>query len=72
MIGMAGVTAIETRTAGLMVRVVEPVTVPIAAVTVVLPTATLLATPCEFTVAIVESAVVQLADVVSASVLPSL
>lgn len=45
MTGIAGVTAIETRTAGEMVRVVEPLIVPDVAVTVVLPKATLLATP---------------------------
>ena len=44
-VGMAGVTAIETRTAGVMVRVVEPVTDPERAVTVVLPIAALVATP---------------------------
>ena len=72
MVGMAGVTAIETRTAGVMVRVAEPVTAPIVAVTVVPPTATLLAIPCGLTVATVESAVDQFAEVVSTSVLPSL
>lgn len=45
MVGIAGVTAIETSTAGLMVSVVEPLIVPDVAVTVVLPRATLLATP---------------------------
>jgi hypothetical protein len=44
-VGIAGVTAIETRTAGLMVSVVDPLIVPEVAVTVVLPKATLLATP---------------------------
>lgn len=45
MVGIAGVTAIDTSTAGLMVSVVEPLIVPDVAVTVVLPRATLLATP---------------------------
>ena len=45
MTGIAGVTAIETRTAGETVNVVEPLTVPEVAVTVVLPKATLLASP---------------------------
>jgi hypothetical protein len=43
--GTAGVTAIVTSTAGLTVTVVEPLIVPNVAVTVVLPKATLLATP---------------------------
>ena len=42
---MAGVTAIETSTAGFTVTVVEPLIVPNVAVTIVLPIATLLATP---------------------------
>ena len=37
--GIAGVTAIETSTAALMVSVVEPLIVPDVAVTVVLPKA---------------------------------
>jgi hypothetical protein len=45
MTGTAGVTAIETSTAGLTVTVVEPLIVPNVAVTVVLPKATLLASP---------------------------
>jgi len=44
-VGIAGVTAIETSTAGLTVSVVEPMIVPDVAVTVVLPRATLVATP---------------------------
>jgi hypothetical protein len=43
--GIAGVTAIETSVAGFTVTVVVPLTVPIAAVTLVLPTPTLPATP---------------------------
>ncbi len=42
---MAGVTAIETRAAGATVRVVEPLTEPDVAVIVVLPCATLVASP---------------------------
>ena len=45
MAGMAGVTAMETRTAGVIVRVVEPVIELEVAVTVVLPTATPVAMP---------------------------
>ncbi len=44
-VDIAGVTAIETRTADVMVRVVEPVTDPEWAVTLVLPIAALVATP---------------------------
>jgi hypothetical protein len=44
-VGIAGVTAIETRTAGVMLRAVEPLIEPTLAVTLVLPTATLAATP---------------------------
>ena len=44
-VGIAGVTAIETSTEGLMVSVVEPLIVPEVAVTAVLPRATALATP---------------------------
>ncbi len=42
---MAGVTAIETSMAGPTVRVVEPLTEPDVAVIVVLPCATLVASP---------------------------
>jgi hypothetical protein len=45
MTGIAGVTATETRTAGVIVRVVEPVMLPDLAVAVVLPKATLVAMP---------------------------
>jgi hypothetical protein len=45
MTGIAGVTAIETRTAGVIVRIVEPVIEPEVADAVVLPTAPLAAMP---------------------------
>ena len=45
MLEMAGVIARETNTAGVMLNVVEPVTVPEVAVTLVVPTATLVASP---------------------------
>jgi hypothetical protein len=70
--GTAGVTAIETSTAGLTVTVVEPLIAPDAAVTGVLPNSTLLATPCVLTVAMLESAMVQIAVFVTTRVLPSL
>jgi len=72
MVGMAGVTAIETSTAGFTVTVIDPLIAPTVAVTVVLPTPALLAIPWAFTLATPESAVLQLAVVVNTSVLPSL
>ena len=51
MLGIAGVAAIETKAADVTVNVVEPVTDPDTVVAVVLPTATLVASPCAFTVA---------------------
>ena len=44
-LGIAGVTAIDTKVAGVTVTVVDPEIVSQVAVTVVLPTATLVATP---------------------------
>lgn len=71
-VGIAGVTAIESRTAGVTVRVVEPEMVPDVAVTLVLPSATLLTSPCAFAMAMVGSAVLQAAELVRTRVLPSL
>lgn len=71
-VGIAGVTAIERSTAGLTVKVVEPLIVPSVAVAVTLPNPTLLATPWLLTVAIAALAVVQVAVVVRTRVLPSL
>src|SRR5262252_8300279 len=50
-LGMAGVTAIETSAAAVTVRFVEPDTLPEVAVTAVLPTETLVASPEAFTIA---------------------
>lgn len=71
-VGSAGVTAIETSTAGVTVSVVEPLIVPEVAVTVVLPNVTLMATPRLLTVATVELVVVHVAELVRTRVLPSL
>jgi hypothetical protein len=71
-VGIAGVTAIETRTAGVTVKLVEPEIDPEVAVTVVPPSATLPTSPCAFTVAMVGSAVLQAAELVRFRVLPSL
>lgn len=70
--GIAGVTAIETSMAGVTVRVVDPEINPELAVTLVLPRAILVASPCPLTVAMVPSAVLQVAKLVRSSVLPSL
>ena len=70
-VGMAGVTAMETRTAEVTVRVVEPVIDPEVAVTLVFPRATLLTNPA-LTVAMLLSAVLQVAELVRSRVLPSL
>jgi len=45
MLAMAGVIANETNTAGVILKVADPVTVPEVVVTLVLPTATLVANP---------------------------
>ena len=69
--GIAGVTAMETSTAGVTVTVVEPVIEPEVALTLVLPNPTLLNTPCVLTVAMPEFVVLQVAEFVSSRVLPS-
>jgi len=51
MLGIPGVTAIETKAADVTVSVVEPVRDPDVAVAAVLPTATLVVSPWAFTVA---------------------
>lgn len=71
-VGIAGVTAMETRTAGLTVRIVEPVIAPELAVTLLLPRATPAASPCPLTVAMLPSPVLQVAELLRSSVLPSL
>jgi hypothetical protein len=70
-VGIAGVMAMLTSVAGFTVSAVEPMTDPSAAVTLVLPTAALAATPCAFTVAMLEFPVLQATDVVMSNVLPS-
>jgi hypothetical protein len=72
MLGKAGVTDTEARTAGVTVTLVEPVIPERLAVTRLLPTATLVANPLLFTVTIVARCVVQAAVLVISSVLPSL
>ena len=69
--GIAGVTAIDTRVAGVTFKVVEPLTAPEVAVTDVLPTATAVATPWLVTVAINVLAVFHVAVCVRSCVLPS-
>jgi hypothetical protein len=72
MVGIAGVSAIETRAEGVTVSVVEPLMLLDAAVTGVLPKATLAATPWLLTVAMLELPVLQVTELVKTSVLPSL
>ena len=59
MLGIAGVTAIETNAAGVTVSVVVPTIEPEVAETVVPPIAMLLASPWALTVATAESPVLQ-------------
>ena len=70
-VGIAGVMAIVTNVAGFTVSVVVPEIDPKVAVTLVLPTATLAASPCAFIVAMAEFAVLHETDVVTSNVLPS-
>jgi hypothetical protein len=70
--GIAGVTAIDTSVAGLTLSVVVPVIDPKVAVTLVLPTAALVASPWLFTVAMAEFALPHVTELVTSSVLPSL
>ena len=68
---MAGVTAMETRLAGVTFSVVELLTEPDVAVTPVLPTATAVAIPCALTVAMLVLAVLHVTLEVRSCVLPS-
>jgi hypothetical protein len=70
--GIAGVTAIDTRVAGVTVRFVDPTMEADVAETVVVPTATLEATPLLLTVATAELPVLQVTELVKSWVLPSL
>ena len=71
MAGIAGVIAIETNVAGFTISAVVPEVDPKVAVTLVPPTATLVATPCALTVAMPEFNVPQETEVLMSSVLPS-
>jgi len=70
--GFAGVTAIETRAAAVTVRVVDPVTVPELAATVVVPTPVPVASPTLEIVATPCDEELQFAVLVRFWVLPSL
>ena len=70
--GIAGVTAIDTSVAGLTLSVVVPVIEPKVALTLVPPTAALVASPGLFTLAMAELAVLQITELVTSRVLPSL
>jgi len=69
---VAGVTEIEVKTATVTVNVAEPLIVPEAAVIVVLPDATLVASPPLLTVAIEVAEEVQVAVEVRVCVVPLL
>ena len=62
--GIAGVTAIDTRFAGVTEISANPVIAPEAAVTLTLPIDTAETTPCPFTVATAEFAELQLTELV--------
>lgn len=66
-----GVTVIDTRVAGVTVKVSEPLKPAAVAVMVVCPVFTPLAMPCVLTVATEIAVEAQAADVVKLSVLPS-
>ena len=69
--GFAGVTAIDTRTAGPTVKLVPPVTPPEEALIVVAPCLRAVARPPEVIVATVASDEVQEAELVTSRVDPS-
>ena len=69
--GEAGVTAIETRVAGVTVMVVDPVTMPAVALMVVVPTPVALAKPPAEMVATLATEELQVTDAVRFCVLPS-
>ena len=72
MLGSAGVMAIDTKVAGLTFRFVNPVMPDTVALTMVGPTATLVTRPLALTVATLGFEVLQPAEFVRSSVLPSL
>ena len=69
---MAGVTASETKAAGVTFNAAKPTIVPIVAVMPVLPMATLVASPLESTLATLALELLQDTLLVRANVLPSL
>jgi hypothetical protein len=69
--GLGGVTAMETRVGVVTVSAVEPLTLPDAAVVVVVPWVTVVARPELETVAIAVADEVQVAELVRFWVLPS-
>jgi hypothetical protein len=71
MLGTAGVTLMDNRAAGVMLRVVDPETPPKVALTVVPPTAMLEARPLLLTVATLGMAVLQRTEPLRSKVLPS-
>ena len=75
-LGMAGVTVIEAKAAGVTVKAVDPLTVPAVALIVVCPRETLAACPMLGAVALMVATLgtdeLHATDIVTSSVLPSL
>lgn len=75
-LGIAGVTVIETKAAGVTVKAVDPLTVPAVAVIIVWPRETLAACPMFGAVALMVATPatdeLHATEVVTSSVLPSL
>jgi len=74
MLGLGGVTARETRVAGVTVRVVDPDMLPVAAVIVTAPVAEDAASPLEPAALLIDAAAfdeLQTTDVVRFCVVPS-
>jgi hypothetical protein len=71
-VGIAGVTVIDIKTAGVMFTVVEPDTEPRVATMALFPIARLLTSPAGFTVATFVLTLLQLTELARFSVLPSL
>lgn len=76
MLGIAGVTVMETKAAGVTVKAVDPLTVPAVAVMIVWPRATLAACPIFGAVALMVATPatdeLHTTEVVTSRVLPSL
>lgn len=70
--GFAGVTAIDTKVAGVTVRLLDPLIAPDVALMLAFPTATAFTSPVLETVAVAAEEELQVAVLVRSCVLPSL